>query len=135
MAIEALTDGYLALATTDFSGHVTDVDVDNPNDGNEITPINSENHDYNKGLGRPMLNFTVLNDYAASSIDATMRAALGTKVAFTAAHAGSSASATNPVYSGSVYVNQWKGPSGSGGSNEEISVSFPICGSMTIATS
>lgn len=140
MAAEALINAHLTLNSVDMSDHVTDLSVDVTNDGQDITNFGSGGgQDMGKGLETSTLNFTVLNDYAASSINATMSAIVGTKVAFStipgAGTAGTAVSATNPSYSGTVYVTNWQPITGAPGDFQRVSVSYPVCGTVTMGTS
>lgn len=136
MAVVAHTDSQLTINTADFSSHVTDVSVDINNDGVDITNFGSGGGpEFVKGLETSMLNFTVLNDFAASSINATMVAAVGTNVPFTAISGpGTTVSATNPSYSGTIYVNAWQPINATPGDVMRVSVSYPVVGTVTQGT-
>lgn len=136
MAVEALTMAHLEVVTTNISDHVTDIEIDVNNDDQEITTFGSGGgQDFGPGLERSMLSFTVLNDYAASSVNDLFDTARKTKVAFTCRQSTAAVSATNPSYSGTIYVGNWKPLSGAPGDFQAISVTYPVCGTVTKATS
>lgn len=135
MAVEALTGGFLEINSVSFGDHTTEVDVELAYPEQDITTFGGGGGpEHGKGLEASMLNFTVLNDDAASSINATMRPLVGTTTTFTARRSSGTVTATNPQYSGTVYVNSWNPLSGAVGEFQRISVSYPVQGTMTIAT-
>lgn len=135
MAIESLLFSQLTFNSVDMTDHCSNIELNIENAENDITNFDSGGgRDFVKGLETSTLSFSLFNDYAASSINATMSAAVGTKVAFMCSPGTGAASATNPHYSGTVYVNSWSPIMGSPGDPQNVSLSFPCVGTVTMAT-
>jgi hypothetical protein len=87
------------------------------------------------GLGDATLNLTFNQDYASSEVDATLNALVGTSTAFVLKPTSGSVSATNPTYAGSVIVTSYTPISAEVGTLATLSVSWPVTGAITRATS
>ena len=87
------------------------------------------------GLGDATLNITFNLDFAASEVDATLNGLAGTATAFVFKPTSASVSATNPSYAGSALVTSLTPISADGGSLSTASVSWPVSGALTRATS
>ena len=74
-------------------------------------------------------------DFASSSVDSTLYSALGTVVAVVVKPTSGSVSATNPSYSFSVLVSGVTPIAASVGDLAVQSLTFPISGAVTRATS
>lgn len=136
MTAIALTAAQLTVNMVDFTDHVTDITMDVMNDGQDVTNFGSGGgQEFGKGLETSSLSFTVLNDYAATSINATMVAAVGTVVPFSCQPGTGAVSATNPSYSGSMYVNAWQPLTGAPGDFQRVSVTYQVNGTVTQGTS
>jgi hypothetical protein len=86
-----------------------------------------------KGLAAHTLQATLFNDQALSNIRSVLDAAKGTGIAFACAANGATASATNPVYSGTIWCNGYTPVNGSIGEMATIDLSFDITTDVTIA--
>ncbi|MEU9888672.1 hypothetical protein [Sphaerisporangium sp. NPDC051011] len=87
------------------------------------------------GLKSAGLAIEFKQDYAAAALDSIMWPLLGTVVAFEVRADQGAVGASNPKYSGSVLIKEWKPLSGSVGDDASVSVSFPTSGAVTRATS
>lgn len=87
------------------------------------------------GLKSGTLSLELYDDKASSSIDSILWPLLGTVVAFQVNAAGSSTSATNPKYTGSVLINGTTPIAGGVGEVAMISLKFPTTGAVSRATS
>jgi hypothetical protein len=97
------------VATVDLSSYVQSFVLNRVLDSIEISAMGDTAHKYTTGLAADTITVTFLNNDLASgagSVRATLQAAFGTTVAFTAIQDSASAvSATNPLYTGTILVN------------------------------
>jgi hypothetical protein len=97
------------VATVDLSSYVQSFVLNRVLDSIEISSMGDTAHKFTTGLAADTISVTFLNNDTATgagSVRATLQAAFGTTVAFTAIQDSASAvSATNPLYSGTILVN------------------------------
>ena len=134
MAVFAITDGSVVINSVDLSDHVRSFELNLDSDSQDTTTMGDTWRDEIGGVKSAGLNIEFLNDHAASSVDATLWAALGTVVTFTVKPTSAATSATNPAYSGSVHVNSHT-VGGSHGEVTTVQVTFPTAGTVSRATS
>lgn len=135
MATFALNDCYVALNGTDRSSSiksatlqvdVAELDSTDFADAGWTVPIG--------GRKSGSLQLTFNDDVAAAAIDSVMWPLLGTTVTFELRATNANVGASNPKYTGSVLVNSWS-KGGSVGDLAEVSVTLPLSGAVTRATS
>lgn len=136
MAAFVLTDAYIALNGSDRSAYIKQValnvetaeqDVTDFADAGWTVPI--------AGLKSGSLALTFNQDVASSQIDSIMWPLLGTTVSFEVRATNASVGASNPKYTGNILVTSWNPITGSVGDVAEVSVTYPISGAVTRATS
>jgi hypothetical protein len=97
------------VATVDLSAYVQSFVLNRVVDQIEITAMGDTSHKYATGLSADTITVTFLNNDAASgagSVRATLQAAFGSTVAFSAIQDTSAAvSSTNPIYTGTILVD------------------------------
>lgn len=97
------------LNSVDFSGHVTSFTLNRQSDQIEVTAMGDTARKYVSGLSADTISVSLLNDDAASgtgSVRATLQAAYGTTVTFSAIQdASASVSTTNPLYTGTILID------------------------------
>jgi hypothetical protein len=94
------------VATVDLSDHVTAFSLNRQADQLEVTAMGDTAHKFVSGLSADTITVTFLNDTAAGSVLATLQAAYGTTVAFTAIQDKVAAvAATNVLYTGTILVD------------------------------
>jgi len=100
--------GY-KVATVDLSAFVQSFVLNRVVDQIEVTSMGDSSHRFQTGLSADTITVTFLNNDIASgagSVRATLQAAFGSTVAFTACQDTAAAiSATNPLYSGTILVD------------------------------
>ena len=74
----------LKIATVDLSDHVTAFTLNRQADQLEVTAMGDTAHKFVTGLSADTITVSFLNDTAAGSVLATLQAAYGTTVAFSA---------------------------------------------------
>lgn len=140
MARLVLTDAYVVLASTDISAYVTSVTLSSTLDVVETTSMGSTSRTRVAGLRDNQVTLEFNQDFASGALetliypsDATSK--IGTAVAMEIRPTSAAASATNPKYSFSALITEWQSVSGSVGELATVSVSWPISGAITKATS
>ena len=134
MAILALTNAKLVIASVDFSSYLTDVTLDiNAADLNATAMSSAGWEAHLAGLKSFKFDATLNQDFAASAVDATLWAAFGTVVAVTANPVNAANSATNPQYQFNVVVGQYSPISGKVGDLLQTKISWVGTGAITRA--
>ena len=131
-------NSYFLLGTVDLSAAVQSISLTLNYDQLDISAAGDNSHKYLKGLAAHTISGTLYLTQDAASAGAT-RATLdglkGTAAAFSVAPSGSTASVTNPKYSGSCFVNGYTPVNGAQGEVAMIDFSFDLTTDVTIATS
>ena len=125
----------LTINSVDLSDHMTSASLEINYDDVETTAFGDTTRTRIAGLGDATVNVTFNQDYAASEVDATLNGIVGTAVAFELTPEAGGISATNPKYSGSCLVVSYTQVSAEVGSLATLSVSWPVTGAITRATS
>jgi hypothetical protein len=135
MAVLALTNGSVVLNGVDLSDHAKSIELNVEAEELETTAFSADGFkEHIGGLKGGSLSITFNQDFAASSVDATLWPLLGTVVTFAVKAVKAAVSATNPSYSGSVLISNYS-PLGNGvGELAEVQVQFPTTGVVTRAT-
>jgi hypothetical protein len=130
----------LKIATIDLSQYVTSITLTQTFDEVETTAMStssSASHTFAKGLESSTLAVDFLNDWAASQVQATLQAAYGTSVtAVVIPVKGTAVSATNPLYTVSILVNNLTpvGSPGTPGDYARSSMTFTCTSAVAYAT-
>ena len=129
MAIYFTNNTYLKLGTYDMSDVVISASINVNFDQLEITAMGDAAHKYLKGLQASTLSGSLYIDQAAigaGSTRAVLDSLSGTSAAFEIGANGSTASATNPVYKGSCFVNGYTPINGANGEIAQLDFQFDI---------
>ena len=119
------------IATVNLSDHVTAFSLNRVVDSIEVSAMGDTAHKFVAGLAADQVTVTFLNDTAAGSVLATLQAAFGSTVAFQAIQDSSAAvSATNVLYSGTLFVDNLTDINGAVGDEGMIDITF-TCNSKT----
>ncbi len=125
----------VTINSVDLSDHITSATLERSFDDVDTTAFGDSTRTRIAGLGDATLNITFNQDYASSEVDATLNGLVGTTTAFTFKPTSSATSATNPSYNGTVLVTAYTPVSAEVGSLSSFSVSWPVTGDITRATS
>lgn len=136
MAIYHGYDGELTVNSVDLSDHCVEFEIVETFEDIDSTAMGDTHKDREVGLGDFVLTATFQQDQAASSVYATLQAAVGTKVAFTGKATSDATSATNRQVSGTVLISEFSHMHPAPGSLDTFSVSWPGAGGagLTVAT-
>jgi len=125
----------LKIATVDLSDHVTAFTLNRQADQLEVTAMGDTAHKFVTGLSADTITVSFLNDTAAGSVLATLQAAYGTTVAFSALQEkGTAVSATNKLYTGTILVDNIPDISGAVADEAMFDITF-TCNSTTVVAS
>jgi len=135
MAIFLSNNVGVKVNSIDLSDHVTSVTLNRSFDELEVTAMGDSGHKYVKGLEASSVTIDFLNDTAASNVLATLQAAWGTTVEVKLLQVkGTAVSATNPLYTFNVLVNNTTDINGAVGDVGTQSVTWNVQGTTTVAT-
>ena len=134
MAKFAATDFDISIGGTDFSDSLAAVTLDISKEQLETTAFGDSARTYIAGLQDASVTLSFHQDFAATSVDETLHAALGTEVAIIIKPTSGAVGAGNPSYSFNALVTQIVPFSSNVGDLATQDVSFPISGAITRAT-
>ena len=135
MAIFLSNGVVVTLAAVDLSDHVTSATINRVFDELEVTAMGDTSHVFVKGLEASTITLDFLNDTATSNVLQTLQAAWGTTVALTLKQTSGATSATNPLYSTTVLVNNTTDINGAVGDISTQSITFTWNSPIVITTS
>jgi hypothetical protein len=135
MAIFLSNGVVVTLNSVALSDHVTSATINRSFDELEVTAMGDTAHKFVKGLEASTIALDFLNDTAASNVLATLQAAWGTTVTLTLKQTSAATSATNPLYSTTVLVNNTTDINGAVGDISTQSITFTCNSPIVITTS
>lgn len=128
----------LGATPVDFSDHVTAFTLNRSADQIEVTAMGSDSHQFVTGLSADTITISLLNDNAASgagSVRAALQAAYGTTVAFKACQdTGSAISATNPLYTGTILIDNLTDINGAVADEAMLDLTYTCNSKTAVAT-
>ena len=131
-----LSNGVVAvLDSVDLSDHLTSATINRVFDELEVTAMGDEAHVFVKGLEASTITLDFLNDTATTNVLQTLQAAWGTTVALTLKQTSAATSATNPLYSTTVLINNTTDINGAVGDISTQSLSLTCNSPIVITTS
>jgi hypothetical protein len=123
------------INTVDLSDHVTAVTINRVFDELEVTAMGDNSHKFVKGLESSTVTIDFLNDTASANVLATLQAAWGTTVTCVFLQTkGTAVSATNPLYTVSLLVNNTTDINGAVGDIGTQSITFTANSTVAVAT-
>jgi hypothetical protein len=136
MAKFVATDYKVLINGVDFSQSIAQVNLEISSDDVETTSFGQTFRTRINGLKDGTLQLDFMQDFASSSVDATLFALLGSTSLATVVITPTSGtvSATNPSYTALCLVNQYTPFASSVGDLATVSVSFPTSGTVTRGT-
>ena len=135
MATFMLNNASVTINSVDLSSYVTSVTLSQSADNLEDTAMGDTSRSYIGGLTSGTVDIEFNADFAASKTEATIFPLVGTSTAVVVKPVAASVSATNPSYTFNAIVTSWDTLNGSVGEIATHSVSWPITGAITKATS
>jgi hypothetical protein len=135
MARLVLTNASVVFGTTDLSDHIASITLNSTFDIVETTAFGNTAKTRVAGLADNSVTFEFHQDYATSSVEQTIYPLLGTAVSVVAKPVAGTTTTINPQYTFSTLVSEWTPLNGSVGELATASVTWPISGAITKATS
>lgn len=126
-----LTAAYLSLNAVDVSSSTSKIELTTEVADEDVTTFGSLGwKEVIGGLKEGSLAATLKQDVAAGQLDATMWPLLGSLIPFEVRLSNAAVGASNPKYTGSVLVKNWKPISGEVGSVAEVEIDYPTSGAV-----
>jgi hypothetical protein len=135
MAVYLSNTVQVTLNSVALTDHVTSATINRVFDELEVTAMGDTAHKFVKGLEASTITLDFLSDTAAANVNATLQAAWGTTVPLTLKQTSAATSATNPLYSTTVLVNNTTDINGAVGDIATQSITFTCNGPIVITTS
>jgi len=135
MSKTVLINPVIVINSVDLSDHITSVTIDESYDNVDCTGFGSGSKQYMAGLGDHKISLDFQQDFDSASVEATIGPLVGTTTNVTIHPVGTTSSTTNPSYSCTVLVDAWDPIDGKIGDLLTSSVSWPVSGDITKATS
>jgi len=135
MAVFLNNAAVVTLNSVDLSAFVTAVTINQSFDELEITAMGDTAHKFVKGLEASTITLDFLNDNAANATIQTLRAAYGTTVPLTIKQTSAATSASNPLYSTTVLINNLQNVNGAVGDVSSQSLTLTCNSVITVSTS
>jgi hypothetical protein len=135
MAALVLTNAYVSINGVNLSDHITSITLNTTEDVIDTTAFGNTARTRVAGLLDNSVTIEFQQDYAASNVEATIYPLVGSTTALIINPNSSTTSATNPRYSFTALVSEWQPLNGAVGELATASVTWPISGTITKATS
>ena len=133
MAVYLNNTVVVTLNSVVLTDHCTSATINRVFDELEVTAMGDTAHKFVKGLEASTITLDFLSDTAAANVNATLQAAWGTTVALTLKQTSAATSATNPLYSTTILVNNTTDINGAVGDIATQSITF-TCNSPIVIT-
>ena len=135
MAVYLSNGVVVTLNSIALSDHVTSATINRVFDELEVTAMGDTAHKFVKGLEASTIALNFLSDTAAANVNATLQAAWGTTVPITLKQTSAATSATNPLYSTTILVNNTTDINGAVADIATQSITFTCNSPIVITTS
>ncbi len=133
MARLVLTNAYITINGVNLSDHIASVTLTTTDDVIETTAFGTTARTRIGGLADNSVALEFHQDYATSSVEATIYPLIGTTTAVVVKPNGATTAADNPSYSFSALASEWTPLNGAVGELATASVTWPIDGAITKA--
>lgn len=139
MAALVLTNAYVTINGVNLSDHIASITLTTADDVIDTTAFGNTARTRVGGLADNSVTLEFHQDYAASSVEATINTSgsslVGTATSVVVKPNGGTTSSTNPSYTFSALVSEWQPLNGAVGELATASVTWPISGEITKAVS
>jgi len=134
MAKFAATDYAITINGTSFATSLNSVELSLTADDLETTAFGGEWRTRIAGLKSGSITLNFMQDFGASSVDATLYPLFGSNATVVMKPTSSATGTTNPAYTAIALVTQYSPFSSSIGDLATLSVTWPTSGTVTRAT-
>ena len=123
------------INSVDLSDHVSAFVLTRQKDQINVTSMGDTSSRFVSGLSNDEISVTIFNDRGAGSVLATLQAAFGTTVSFTAIQSKTDpVSATNVLYTGTILVDNLTDINGAVADEAMIDITFTCNSTTDVAT-
>ena len=133
MSIYLSNTVVVTLNSVVLTDHVTAATINRSFEELNVTAMGDTASRFVKGLENSTITLDLLSDSAAANVNATLQAAWGTTVPITLKQTSAAVSATNPLYSTTILVNNTTDINGAVGDIATQSITF-TCNSPIVIT-
>jgi len=134
MAKFAATDYKVTINGTNLSTNLNQVELSLESDDLETTAFGGTFRERIGGLKTGSLTLQFMQDFGASSVDATLFPLFNTLATVVITPTSSTVTATNPSYTAVCLVNQYSPANASVGDLATLSISWPTSGTVSRGT-
>ena len=135
MARIVLTNASVTFASTDVSSYVSSITLSTSLDVVDTTSFGNTARTRVAGLADNQVTVEFFQDFGSGLLESIVYPTIGTSTAMIIKPVAGSTTATNPSYSFNALVSEWQPLSGAVGELATASVTWPISGAITKATS
>ncbi|MBU6346288.1 MAG: hypothetical protein KGR70_13450 [Cyanobacteria bacterium REEB494] len=135
MARIVLTNASITFASTDISSYVSSITLSSSLDVVDTTSFGNTARTRVAGLADNQVTIEFFQDFASGALESVVYPTIGTSAAMVVKPVAGSTTATNPSYSFNALVSEWQPLSGAVGELSTASVTWPVSGAITKATS
>jgi hypothetical protein len=135
MARIVLTNASVTFASTDVSSYVSSITLSTSLDVVDTTSFGNTARTRVAGLADNQVTIEFFQDFGSGLLESIVYPTIGTSAAMIIKPVAGSTTATNPSYSFNALVSEWQPLSGAVGELATASVTWPISGAITKATS
>ena len=130
-----LTNASVTFASTDVSSYVSSVTLSTSLDVVDTTSFGNTSRTRVAGLADNQVTIEFFQDFGSGLLESIVYPTIGTSAAMVIKPVAGTTTATNPSYSFNALVSEWQPLSGAVGELSTASVTWPISGAITKATS
>jgi hypothetical protein len=135
MARIVLTNASVTFASTDVSSYVSSVTLSTSLDVVDTTSFGNTARTRVAGLADNQVTVEFFQDFGSGLLESIIYPTIGTSAAMVIKPVAGTTTAVNPQYSFNALVSEWQPLSGAVGELATASVTWPISGAITKATS
>jgi len=135
MARVVLTNPNITINSVDLTTFIAKVELDMGADEVETTAFGSTAKTRVGGLQDHSISLTFHQDWATSSVEQTIYPLFNTTTNVVIKNQSATTTTTNPTYTATVLVNDWKPVAGNVGDLVTVDVTWPVTGAITKANS
>ena len=134
MAVYLGNGVQVTVNSVDLSTYVTSATLNRTVDELEVTAMGDSGHKFVAGLEASTVTIDFLNDWASAKVGQTLDSLMGTTTTVTMKPGSGATSATNPLYTFSVLVNNITPINGAVGDLATQSVTWNVSGTIVKTT-
>lgn len=135
MAVQVFLNPQIVINSVDLTNRITEATLEETFADVDTTAFGALAKTRVGGLGDHKFTITMQQDFAANEVEATIYPLIGTTTSVTVKPLNATTSTTNPAYTFTVLVSDWKPVGGKVGELLMTSATWPVSGQVTKATS